>query len=192
MAQPGKLRVAVKDGAEALDLVRAEVQHATGLISEPYFQEIERPGQLLVEIRLSDAGGRTPTEVAKMVATGSRRLDVLSAWSEPVQPVPVRPVQHHITDLLQCEDPDLALRAHHDGLPTARWHFQSRTKSPHWLLAVPVIDAERKPVVGICRRSGYYYRFSASEASSLVSPPARAPQTAAQPRPAAVSGPASR
>ncbi len=53
MALQGRLRVAVEDRADALELVRAEVYAATGLIPEPDFQEIERPQEL--------AGGGPPT-----------------------------------------------------------------------------------------------------------------------------------
>lgn len=172
MAQNGKLKVAVEDRADALHLVRAELYAATGLTAEPDFQEIDHPGELLVEVRLQDAGGYTPTQIAKMVASESQDLHVLSAWTEPADPVLSRRVQCRVIDLLECEVPDLALRAHRDGLPTARWHGSSPTQTPHWLLAVPGIDADRKGVVGICRRTGYYYRFSASEARSLVLTPA--------------------
>ncbi len=168
MVQQGKLRLAVEDHTDALQLVRAEVYAATGLVPEPDFQEIDRPGELLVEVRLADDGGYKPTEVAKMVAAESAHLDVLSAWTEPLAVIPRRPLQCQVIDLLQCEVPDLAFRAHHDGLPTARWHHPSRMQSPHWLLAIPSIDADRKAVVRICRRTGYYYRFSASEANSLA------------------------
>jgi len=183
MAQDARLRVALEDRADALQLVRRELYDATGLTPEPDFQEIERPGELLIEVRLHDADGYTPAEVARMVTVGSPHLDVLSAWTEPVEPVeaveaveavkavepaPRQPLPSRVIDLLQCEIPDLALRAHRDSLPTARWHHPSFTNTSHWLLAVPGMDSNGQAVVGICTRTGYYYRFSASEASSLA------------------------
>lgn len=172
MGQRGKIRVALDDCFDAIQLVRAAVCDATGLSFEVDFQEIERRGELVVELGLDDTGGYTPTELVKMVASGARHLEVLSAWTEPVVPVEDQPIRCLVVDLLQCEIPDLALRAHRDGVATARWHPASPTQVPHWLLAVPGIDADRRAIVGIRRRTGYYYRFSASEASRFDLQPA--------------------
>lgn len=148
MARHGKLKVAVEDRADALQLVRAELYAATGLTAEPDFQEIDQFGELLVEVRLPDVGGYPPHEVARMVTSESGHLDVLSAWTERADPGLPRTVPCRVFDVFECEAPDLALRAHRDGLPTARWHHPSPTQSPHWLLVVPGIDADRKAVVG--------------------------------------------
>lgn len=169
MAQNGKLKIALEDRIDALQLVREEMYEVTGITAEPEFQEIDRPGELLIEVRLRDAEEYSPTEVAKMVSSEAQHFQVLSAWTEPSKPVLRRAVQCQVVDLFDCDVPDLALRAHRDGLPTARWCHPSPAQTPHWLLAVPGINADRKAVVGICRRAGHYYRFAASEATSLVS-----------------------
>ncbi len=174
MAQQGMLRVALEDTSDALQLVRTEVYRATGLTPEADLQEIEPRGELVIQVHLGDADGHTPAEVAKMVTARARHLDVLSAWTEPVEPVRKRPVRCQVIDLLQSDIPDLALRAHRDGVPTARWHHPTPTQTPHWLLAVPGMDADRRAVVGICRRAGYYYRFSSSDARGVVTAPASA------------------
>ena len=169
MPQEGRLRVALADTADALDLVTAEVHEATGLRVQTDFQEIELRGELVVEVRLADVGDYTPSDLAEMVSQGASHLEVLSTWTETAPRGGRRPQRcQKVLDLLDCEVPDLALRAHRDGVPTARWHHPSPTQRPHWLLAVPGIDAERRAVIGISRRSGYQYRFSASEAGHLA------------------------
>lgn len=174
MARRSKLKSALEERADAIQFIRTELYDATGLTAEPDFQEIDQPGELLIEVRLPDVGGYPPDEVAKLVTSESRQLGVLSAWTEQAEPGLPRTVPSCVVDVFECEALDLALRAHRDGLPTARWHQPSPMQSPHWLLIVPGIDAGRKAVVGTCRRTGYYYRFSASKARSLVLTPALA------------------
>lgn len=171
MAQVDRLRVALDDSPDALQLVTAEVHEATGLSAEVDFQEIDSPGELVVEVRLQ-TGGYTTSEITKMVKNGAAHLETLSAWSEPTERTAHQALRCQTFDLLQCEIPDLALRAHRDGVPTSRWHRASGTQTAHWLLAVPGIDKDRHAVVGVNRRNGYYYRFSASEARNTVLDPA--------------------
>lgn len=169
MEQAGRLRVALADTPDALNLVAAEVQDATGLMAQADFQEIELRGELVVELRIGDPGGCAPSDLATLVAEGAPHLDVLSTWSEPAGAAVRRPQRcHQVLDLLHCEVPDLAVRAQRDGVPTARWHHPSSTQTPHWLLAVPGVDAEKRAVVGVSRRAGYLYRFSAYEASRMA------------------------
>lgn len=168
MAQQGKLRVVLDDRVDALDVMKAEVYGASGFAPAVDFQEIERPGELVVEIRLADAGSYLPSDLLVMVGAGTTHLEVLSAWREETGASGRRPTECHVIDLMHCEIPDLALRAHRDGVPTACWYQASSTSSSHWLLAVPGFDADRKAVVGISRRTGYYHRFTASEAGSLA------------------------
>lgn len=174
MAHHGWLKVALEDQAGALQRVTDLLHDVTGLTAQPEFQEIDHPGQLLVEVRLPDAGGYTPPELAQRIRRRTRELHVLSAWNEPPGPLPSRTRPCQVVDVPEDRAGDLAVRAHRDGLPTARWHRSSPTQVSHWLLAVPGTDSDRRTVVGIWRRPGYYYRFSAAEATSLILTPTAA------------------
>ena len=54
MEPTNKLRVAIPDGKNALQVVTAEIEEATGIGLEPEFQEVDQ-GDLVVELRLADS-----------------------------------------------------------------------------------------------------------------------------------------
>ena len=80
---------------------------------------------------------------------------------------------HSVLPASAHELPDVARRALHDGVPTAAWpgpHFGRQAGRPSaWLLAVPVHSPSGENVVGLSRRSGYSYRFAATDVEAIRS-----------------------
>lgn len=170
MTVTNKLRVAVHDGADALDLVKVEVEGATGLAVEPVFQEVDR-SELVVELALPDSGAVAPDHIISAVEASVSELDVLSTWTEapgPAFPTPI--ASETVFDAVDDPLPEVARRALRDELPTAEWLPSIRDigggDRSYWALAVPLLLPERPAVVGVRRRWGYSLRFSALDAAS--------------------------
>jgi hypothetical protein len=162
-----KLRLAVADGPSALQVATAKVHLATGLGVRPEFQEIDR-SDLIVELSLSDTLGCTPGQLGRLVERSSTDLEVLSCWTETKPTLPTG--RHQQPKVVQYNDPDVpftARRAFDDCLPTAGWQVGTDGVGPHWLLAVPAVSFDDRIIAAILLRSGYCYRFSALEATTL-------------------------
>jgi hypothetical protein len=156
--------------ADALDVVKVEVETATGFAAQPVFQEIER-SELVVELRLAGSGAADPGHIALAVESSAGDLNVLSTWIEPPQsrdPIPV--ASEIVFDVIDDPLPEAARRALRDGLPTAQWFPSIRDIAggdrSYWMLAVFANRAEGPPLVGVRRRHGYSLRFSAHDAVS--------------------------
>jgi hypothetical protein len=170
MASTSKLRIAVPDKADALDVVKVEVESATGFAAQPVFQEIER-SELVVELRLADSSAADPGHIALAVESSAGELDVLSTWMEPTLSPDPRPVASEIIfDVIDDPLPAAARRALRDGLPTAQWfptiNDIAGGDRSYWMLAVFANRSEGPPLVGVRRRHGYSLRFSAHDAVS--------------------------
>src|ERR1700728_1915009 len=81
MTTTSKLRVSVADQADALEILRSEVEGATGLSVEPELQEAEHD-ELVVEMRFTGLVTPEPQLVARAVQRSSSGIDVLSSWNE--------------------------------------------------------------------------------------------------------------
>jgi hypothetical protein len=156
--------------ADALDVVRTEVESATGFAAQPVFQEVDH-SELVVELRLAGSSGADHGHIAHAVESSASDLDVLSTWMEPFphrDPVPV--ATETVFDVIEGPLPELARRALRDGLPTAQWYpttgDDAGGDSSYWMLAVLANRSEGHPLVGVQCRLGYSYRFSAHEAAS--------------------------
>ncbi len=164
-----KLRVAMPDRADALDMVKAEVLGATGFEAHAEIQELDG-ADLVVELRLADSGVSDPGRMARTVERSTRDLDVLGTWNEAG---PARsPVPTPCEVVFGAGDetmPAVARRALRDAVPTAQWlpvgEDDGGTGRPQWVLAVPVIQSEGRTVVGLQRRVGYSLRFTACDAA---------------------------
>jgi hypothetical protein len=172
MSSTSKLRVAIPDRTDALDVVKGGVERATGFVAQPVLQEIDYT-DLVVEVQLSDSNAADPRRVADTVGQASPDLDVLSSWKEadalPLPTVRAVPIVFETTDLVL---PEVARRALEDELPTAQWLHKGNDVSGGdrscWILAVPSHRCGGAARVGICHRRGYATRFSASEAESAL------------------------
>jgi hypothetical protein len=159
------LRVATLDTAYAIDVACSDVESAVGLRVRAEFQEIEG-GNLIIELQLGDETEPSahPSRLASVIDKAVSNIEVLSSWKEAPSPEPTS---------RQCPDvlgvgyeplPEVAQRALHDDLPTAKW---DRTDSS-WHLAVPSACGG-KAIVGMSYRSGYCHRFSAHDAAAIRS-----------------------
>jgi hypothetical protein len=135
MTSSSMLRVAISDTAEALEIVKLEVEEATGY------------------------------QIARAIERTSRGIDVLGVWNAKQpdhEPVPI-PSQL-VFGATDHSMPDVAKRAVRDQLATARWHPSTNTTPggdiPHWQLAVPVLQADGEEVVAVHRRNGYSLRYT--------------------------------
>lgn len=170
MPSTSKLRIAVPDMADALDVVKVEVESATGFAAQPVFQEIER-SELVVELRLADSSAADPGHIALAVESSAGHLDVLSTWMEPtLSPDPTPVASEIVFDVIDDPLPEAARRALRDGLPTAQWFptisdIAGGDRS-YWMLAVSATRSEGPQLVGVRRRHGYSFRFSAHDAVS--------------------------
>jgi hypothetical protein len=172
MSSTNKLRVAIPDGTDALDVVKVEVERATGFDVQPVLQEIDYT-DLVVEVKLSDSNSADPRHIALTVGQASPDLDVLSSWKEadslPLPSARSVPIVFETTDLLL---PEVARRALEDEVPTTQWLPKSSDVSGGdrscWILAVPSCRCGGAARIGICHRRGYATRFSASEAESAL------------------------
>jgi hypothetical protein len=170
MTSRSKLRVAIPDKADALDVVKAEVESATGFAAQPVFQEVEH-AELVVELYLADSSAADPGHIAHAVESSASDLNVLSTWMEsPLCGDPARAASETVFDVMDDPLPEVARRALRDGLPTAQWFPTiddvAGGDRSYWMLAVLTNRSEGMPFVGVQRRQGYSYRFSAHEATS--------------------------
>jgi hypothetical protein len=170
MTTTSKLRVAISDSSAALEIVKIEVEGATGCTARPEFQESELDA-LVVEMRLVDSDPANLGLVARAIECTSPSLDVLGVWSESSpdrmpSAVPARMVYSGTDDSM----PNVAKRAVRDELPSAQWHpcpgGEPGDDRPHWQLAVPVVLADGEKVVAVRRRNGYSHRFTTDDAVS--------------------------
>jgi hypothetical protein len=164
MPSKSKLRVAIADGSDALEVVTVEVERATGFVAQPVLQEIDYT-DLVVEVQLSDSNAADPRRIALTVARASPDLDVLSSWKEAAAPA-MAAVQSSpiVVDAADPLLPEVARRALRDDVPTAQWlpkFVGGGDRS--WILALPSRRSGHPARVGICSRRGYSARFSASE-----------------------------
>ncbi len=162
MRPTSKLRVVTSDSPDALDVIRHEVEGATGLAVEPEIQEIDG-ADLVVELRLVDSSAVVPGLVARAVERSTGGLDVLSTWNERgriADPAPV--LGQVVLDDLDHHLPPVVRRALRDDLPTAHWSATGTSgagDAHSWQLAVPVVRPDGRSVVGYQRRRGYSIRF---------------------------------
>jgi hypothetical protein len=167
MTSASKVRVAIPDTSFALEVATARVSDATGLRAEPEFQEIDR-GDLIVELRLPEAGEYPARQLADLVERSAPDLEVLSTWREPVARIKPRPsLAGRVLSVDDTALPEVARRALDDYLPTATWRPRADGDVAHWQLAVPVVVAGSDTVAIVHRRNGYSFRFSALEANLL-------------------------
>jgi hypothetical protein len=170
MAPTSKLRVATPDVADALDVVKVEVEGATGFAVEPQFQEIDR-ADLVVEMRLTDSYDAEPGLVARAIERSASGLEVLSTWKEvPATLAPAPRSSPEVFDRPGVPMPEVARRALHDDIPTAQWfgarEFTTGDVTPQWHLAVPVVRSDGLSIVGVQRRRGYTRRFCIRDAAA--------------------------
>lgn len=160
MEPTSKLRVAIADGEDALQVVTAEIEEAIGIGVEPEFQEIER-GDLVVELRLADPSVPDSRLVAHAVERLSGDIEVLSAWQEvPLIRDPTPTTSQSVFAGTEGAMPEVAQRAIRDELPTATWKSS-------WQLAVPVQRGDGQVFVGVQDRQGYSRRFGLHEVNAL-------------------------
>jgi len=163
MTTTSRLRVAISDTTDALDIVRVEVEGATGYPVRPEFQESEFD-ELVVELRLDAPRSAEPNLIARAIER-TTPIDVLGVWNENPRSYEPAPIASQLvfasTDTAM---PDVAKRAVRDELATARWQPPANTGSgsaaPHWQLAVPVLQTDGEEIVAVQRRNGYSLRFT--------------------------------
>ncbi len=170
MTATSKVRVAIPDSDTALEIVKLEVEGATGCSARPEFQESERDA-LVVEMRLVDSDPAVLSLVARAIERTAPRLDVLGVWSEPSPDrIPSAVSTKMVYSGTDDSMPDIAKRAVRDELPSAQWHPRlggaGSGDRPHWQLAVPALLADGEKVVAVRRRNGYSRRFTADDAVS--------------------------
>ena len=167
MAHTGKLRVAVPDGLQALQVVTTGIEEATGVCIEPELQEIDR-GDLVVELRLTDAAVADARLFANTVEHLSEELVVLSSWQEVAAPALATPMaSQHVYVGTEAAMPDVARRALRDDLPTAKWPSGAGELKGFWQVAVPFRRKDGEVLVGVQQRRGYSRRFGAQEVKAL-------------------------
>ncbi len=169
MTATSRLRVAISDSAEALEIVKLEVEGATGCSARPEFQESELDA-LVVEMRLVDSDPAVLSLVARAIERTSPALDVLGVWSEsPPDRMPSAVTTKTVYSGTDDSMPDIAKRAVRDELPSAQWYPRRggvTSVRPHWQLAVPALLADGEKVVAVRRRNGYSRRFTTDDAVS--------------------------
>ncbi|HEY1989103.1 MAG TPA: hypothetical protein VGG43_06540 [Acidimicrobiales bacterium] len=163
MTATNKIRVATADRAGAINLVRAEVESATGMAVEAEFQEIEGDC-LILELRVGDESTHSahPTRLGIAVDNAAPAVQVLSAWNEPAAADPFPQLCNRVLGVQFDTMPAVAHRALIDRLPTAQWDRSDAC----WHLAVPSVFATR-PLVGVSHRRGYTHRFTSFEAAAI-------------------------
>jgi len=159
-----RLRVAISDTAEALEIVKVEVEGATGCPVRPEFQESELD-ELVVDLRLGTSSSAEPNLIARAIERTAPHIDVLGVWNESPRghepaPIPSQFVFAATDDSM----PEVAKRAVRDELATAQWHPSGNTtqgrEGAYWQLAVPVLQTDGEEIVAVQRRNGYSLRFS--------------------------------
>jgi len=164
MTTTSRLRVAISDTAEALEIVKVEVEGATGYPVRPEFQESEFD-ELVVELRLDAPDSAEPNLIARAIERRTPDIDVLGAWNEDprgYEPAPM--ASQFIFAATDDSMPDVAKRAVRDELATAKWQPHANTTpgsgTPHWQLAVPILQTDGEEIVAVQRRNGYSLRFT--------------------------------
>jgi hypothetical protein len=167
MEPTGKLRVAIPDRDNALEVVTTEIEEATGISVAPEFQEIDR-GDLVVEVRLDDADAADAELVAHAVERLSGSVVVLSSWQEVATPAPTTALASQSVFVgAETPMPEVARRALQDDLPTAKWPSNVGDPKGYWQVAVPFHRHDGEVVVGFQQRSGYSRRFGTHEVAAL-------------------------
>lgn len=166
-----KLRVVTADRPDALQVVRQGVEEATGLAAEPEIQEVDG-SELVVELRLGGPPAAAPALVARAIEQSRRGLGVLSSWHEatPIGGPAPAPGQVILLDGLEDDLPPVVHRALRDEVPTAQCErpgaARARGRVPAWQLAVPVVRADGRPLVGYQQRLGYSFRFGTHDVAA--------------------------
>ena len=167
MEHARKLRVAIPDGNQALEVMTTGIEEATGHFIEPELQEIDR-GDLVVELRLANADDADARQLTNTIDHLSHDLVVLSSWNEVAVPTPSTPMpSQSIFVGAETAMPEVARRALRDNLPTARWPSGSGELKGFWEVAVPFHRHDGEVVVGFQQRRGYSRRFGAHEIQAL-------------------------
>jgi hypothetical protein len=172
MTSVSKLRVATLDVTDALCVVTAEVEKATGFAAQPVLQEVDG-ADLVVEVQLADSNAAVPDHLALAVERSTRDLDVLSTWKEqtiPPGPAPLHSEPEIVFSIIDGVMPEAAHRALRDEVPTAQWlptgEDEAGGDRSYWILAVPSLRPNDLSIVGTWRRRGYALRFSGFEAEA--------------------------
>ena len=84
MALTNRLRVAIPDGTDALEIVTNKVEEVIGLQVEPLFQELDHE-DLIVEMQLARSVRAGP---AALPGTGRKRNRVRVGWGPPSREAP--------------------------------------------------------------------------------------------------------
>jgi hypothetical protein len=166
-----KLRVAVPDVINALDVVRSEVKRATGFDAMPVFQELDH-SDLVIEVNIANATDADPRDLAEVVDRSVTELDVLSTWTEnPLPATGALLAPQILLDVIADPLPQPAQRALLDEIPTAQWlptvEDVAGGDRSYWLMAVPATQADGLSVVALNRRYGYSMRFSSADAQAV-------------------------
>jgi hypothetical protein len=170
MTTTSKLRVSVSDQADALEILRSEVEGATGFAVEPELQEAEHD-ELVVEMRFTGLVTPEPQLVARAVQRSTAGIDVLSSWNEQV-PVgtPAPAILDSLYRTTDAKMPPAAWRAARDRLATAQWiaptDDEPANDRSYWQLAVPVLQGDGHSLIGVQQRWGYAHRFSTQDVAA--------------------------
>jgi hypothetical protein len=167
MTTTSKLRVSVADQADALEILRSEVEGATGFSVEPELQEAEHD-ELVVEMRFTGPVTPEPQLAARAVQRSRSGIDVLSSWNEQL---PARKPAPAILDSLyrttDAKMPPAAWRAARDQVATAQWIAPADSEvvsdRSYWQLAVPVLQGDGHSLIGVQQRRGYAHRFGTQD-----------------------------
>jgi hypothetical protein len=170
MTTTSKLRVSVADQADALEILRSEVEGATGFSVEPELQEAEHD-ELVVEMRFTGLVTPEPQVAARAVQRSRSGIEVLSSWNEQV---PARtPAPAILDSLYRTTDatmPPAVWRAARDRVPTAQWIAPTDSEvvsdRSYWQLAVPVLQGDGQSLIGVQQRRGYAHRFGTRDVAA--------------------------
>ena len=170
MTTTSKLRVSVADQADALEILRSEVEGATGFSVEPELQEAEHD-ELVVEMRFTGLVTPEPQLAARAVQRSRSGIDVLSSWNEQL---PARTPAPAILDSLyrttDAKMPPAAWRAARDRVATAQWIAPTDSEvvsdRSYWQLAVPVLQGDGQSLIGEQQRRGYAHRFGTRDVAA--------------------------
>jgi hypothetical protein len=166
-----KLRVAVPDVANALDVVRSEVKRTTGFEAKAVFQEVDH-SDLVIEVDIASGNDSVPRDIGEVVDRSASDLDVLSTWTESPFPTtwPLL-APEMILDVIDDPLPQPAQRALSDEIPTAQWlptvEDVAGGDRSYWLMAVPAMQSDGRSIVALNRRYGYSMRFCAADAEAI-------------------------
>lgn len=163
MALTNKLRVATIDTPHAIDITCSAVEGAVGLPVRAEIQEVEGV-DLIIELQLGHQSVHTPhvSRLASAVDKTVSDVEVLSSWKERTSPEPAPQDCSDVIGVGYDPIPELAQRALHDDLPTAKWDRSELS----WHIAVPSV-CRGQAIVGMSHRRGYDHRFTAHDAAAL-------------------------